>query len=118
MRTLINNPFRPGPGLDPPYLAGRMKEKEEFSELIEQSPVIKNLVITGLRGIGKTVLLNSLKPLAISEGWFWAENDLSESVSVSEMTLATRIITDISVIVSGFTLLEEELPSVGYISEK
>lgn len=116
MKAVLKNPFKPGAGLDPPYLAGREDEKKDFENLIEQSPVIKNLVITGLRGIGKTVLLNSLKPLAIGQGWFWAENDLSESVSVSEMNLSTRIITDISVIVAGFTYIEQETTQVGYVA--
>jgi hypothetical protein len=114
---VANNPFRPGPGLYPKYLAGRTQEHQEFSKMVDQSPVMQNLLITGLRGIGKTSLLNSLKPLAISKGWFWVGNDLSESVSISETNLAIRIITDMSIIVSGFTLKEEEIPKVGYAAE-
>lgn len=112
---VIKNPFRPGPGLYPPYLSGRTKEHQEFSQLVDQSPVMQNLVITGLRGIGKTSLLNSLKPLAITKGWFWVENDLSESVSVSESNLAIRIITDISVIMSNFTIAQEEISKIGFL---
>ena len=45
-------------------------------------------VLTGLRGVGKTVLLDSFKPEAIRRGWLWVGTDLSESASVSEETMA------------------------------
>jgi hypothetical protein len=57
-----------------------------------------------LRGVGKTVLLETLKPEAINAGWLWVGADLTEATSVSEANLATRIITDLSVITSGVTL--------------
>ena len=110
----FNNPFRPGAGQPPPYLAGRDKEKDEFKTLLLQIPVIKNLVLTGLRGVGKTVLLETLKPIAIEEGWFWTGTDLSESASVSEQSLAIRILADISNLVSSFTLEEHEKKRIGF----
>ena len=75
----LSNPFRPGAGHTPPYLAGRQTEREEFLRLLDQSTVLENMVLTGLRGVGKTVLLDSLKPLATSRGWIWVGADLSES---------------------------------------
>lgn len=60
----MKNPFKPGNGHMPPYLAGRSKETAEFRQLLDQEVILSNLVITGLRGIGKTVLLESFKPLA------------------------------------------------------
>ena len=65
------NPFRPGAGHRPPYLAGRQHEKEEFHKLLGQTVITDNLVISGLRGVGKTVLLEELKPAAVSDGWLW-----------------------------------------------
>src|SRR5258708_21624711 len=88
------NPFRPGAGHMPPYLAGRQKEKEEFLRLLKQEVVLENMVLTGLRGVGKTVLLDTLKPLAIQQGWLWVGTDLSESTSISENRVALRLITD------------------------
>jgi predicted AAA+ superfamily ATPase len=67
----MENPFRPGAGHQPPYLAGRVEEKAVFEQLLLQKIILKNLIITGLRGIGKTVLLEELKPAAISRGWRW-----------------------------------------------
>ena len=53
------NPFRPGAGLDPPYLAGRERELDMFAGVLEDNRVgnAKNVMLYGLRGVGKTVLL-------------------------------------------------------------
>ncbi|HEY4245167.1 MAG TPA: ATP-binding protein [Kofleriaceae bacterium] len=104
------NPFRPGAGHRPPYLAGRTEEKREFERLLDQDVVLSNLVLTGLRGIGKTVLQEELRPIAIDRGWLWAEQDLSESTSVDEATLATRLITDLAVVLSGIQIAHARRP--------
>jgi hypothetical protein len=92
----------------PPYLAGRDTEKQEFSALLDQDIVFKNLVVTGLRGVGKTVLLDSLKPIAIDKGWFWVGTDLSEATSLSEMSLLVRLMTDLAVVTSGIAIGEPQ----------
>ncbi len=106
------NPFRPGAGHMPPYLAGRQKEKEEFRRLLKQATILENLVLTGLRGVGKTVLLDTFKPLAISEGWLWVGADLSESTSISEERIAIRLMTDIAPLTSSVTL-SRDVPAIG-----
>lgn len=93
-RRLIENPYRPGAGHLPPLMAGRAKEVEIFRRLLRQRSVLENIVITGLRGFGKTVLLETMRDLAICEGWLWIGNDLSESAALSEERLAMRILTD------------------------
>ncbi|MFI5159269.1 MAG: hypothetical protein ACHQF4_10415 [Sphingobacteriales bacterium] len=113
---LFINPFRPGAGQPPPYLAGREHEKNEFEKLFHQQPILKNAILTGLRGVGKTVLLESLKPIALKNGWFWAGNDLSEAASVSEQSLSIRIIADLSPLVSSFTIADEERKIIGFLS--
>jgi len=72
MDAALRNPFRPGAGHPPPYLAGREDETREFARMLEQQPVLTNLVLTGLRGVGKTVLLETFKPVAIVNRWLWA----------------------------------------------
>jgi hypothetical protein len=109
------NPFRPGAGQPPPYLAGRENEKIEFEKLLHQTPILKNAIITGLRGVGKTVLLEILKPISVQNGWFWAGNDFSESAGVSEQSLSLRIIADISTLVSSFTLDESQIRALGFV---
>lgn len=100
----FKNPFRPGAGHMPPYLAGREAEEREFRRLLQQDTILENLVLTGLRGVGKTVLLEKLKPVAIQEGWIWVGTDLSETISVNENNLAIRLITDLSVVTSSLTI--------------
>lgn len=112
------NPFRPGAGQFPPHLAGRHKEFSDFNELIIQQPILKNLVLTGLRGVGKTVLLEAFKPIAITNEWFWAGTDLSESASVSEQTLAIRVIADLSSITSSFTVKIDAESQIGFAAKQ
>jgi len=69
----FENPFKPGAGHKPPYLAGRKEEELEFKSLLRQNVILKNLILTGLRGVGKTVLLEALKPIAIDAGWIMVE---------------------------------------------
>ena len=54
------NPFRPGAGRDPPYLAGRENELRIFDEILRNTVSgsgVNNMLLYGLRGVGKTVLL-------------------------------------------------------------
>lgn len=98
----------------PPYLAGRKDEEKQFRKLLSQTQITENLVLTGLRGVGKTVLLETFKPLAISEGWMWAGTDMTEVVSISETNLATRLITDLAVVTSAFTVKLGEKQGTGF----
>jgi len=88
----------------PPYLAGREGEYAEFDRLLEQDTIMENLVLTGLRGVGKTVLVETFKPRAMQAGWLWASADLSESASISERALAERILADLALITSSLTV--------------
>ncbi len=110
------NPFRPGAGHRPPHMAGRMGEQHEFEKLLDQEIILENPVLTGLRGVGKTVLLDTFKPLAIQRGWIWVGTDLSESASVSEEALAVRLLADLSVATSALVVGEEE--SAGFAAER
>src|SRR5215213_2342629 len=112
MKTPFQNPFKPGAGHAPPYLAGREPETCEFQKLLTQTTILENLVITGLRGVGKTVLLDSFKPIAIQQNWKWTSTDLSEAATISEDSLSTRLITDLSVLTSNVTItLPARMPS-------
>lgn len=101
----------------PPYLAGREAERHEFERLLGQKVILENLVLTGLRGVGKTVLLDTFKPLAIQRGWLWVGTDLSESVSVSEQAIAIRLLTDLSVVTSGWPVAVTQRPGFGATGE-
>jgi hypothetical protein len=112
----FSNPFRPGAGHQPPYLAGRLDEQQEFEKLLDQEIILENPLLTGLRGVGKTVLLETFKPLAIKRGWMWVGTDLSESASVSEEALAIRLMADLSVATSSLVVGEQE--TAGFAGEK
>jgi len=100
----MTNPFRPGAGHMPPYLAGRDSETRQFLTLLEQKTILTNMVLTGLRGVGKTVLLDTFKPLALQKKWLWVGTDLSEAASISEDALAQRLLTDLSIVTAGLVI--------------
>lgn len=113
--TSLSNPFKPGAGHMPPYLAGRAPEKREFTRLIAQTVILENLALTGLRGVGKTVLFDVFKPLAQARGWYWIGADLSEAASLSEDNIATRLLADLSVLTAGIVIGQSEQKSIGFI---
>ena len=67
--------------------------------------MLQNLVLTGLRGVGKTVLLESFKPIATECGWVWAGADLTETASLAEDRLAIRLCTDLAPLTSSITFV-------------
>jgi Cdc6-like AAA superfamily ATPase len=98
----------------PPHLAGREREYEEFDQLLEQDEILSNAVLTGLRGVGKTVLLETFKPRAVEKGWLWVTADLSESASISETALAQRLLADLSLVTASVTVELTERHQVGF----
>jgi len=98
----------------PPHLAGRNAETDAFKHLLKQETILSNVVLTGLRGVGKTVLLETWKPLAMSQKWLWVGTDLSESTSLSEETLVIRLLTDLSVVTSGLMVSKQASFPAGF----
>ncbi|MFQ6397024.1 AAA family ATPase [Nocardia sp. KC 131] len=68
----VRNPYAPGAGQRPPELAGRDKQLTAFDIVLERvarGRPERSVMLTGLRGVGKTVLLNQLRSAAVSHGW-------------------------------------------------
>jgi hypothetical protein len=68
----IKNPFSPGAGSPPPELAGRdgiLDQAKVLLGRIKAKRPEKSIFLTGLRGVGKTVLLNEIERLARNEGY-------------------------------------------------
>ncbi len=68
----IKNPFSPGAGSPPPELAGRDGILEQARVLlgrVKAGRPEKSLLLTGLRGVGKTVLLNEMERMAQRAGF-------------------------------------------------
>lgn len=65
------NPFTPGSGLDPPYLAGRDEELRIFGDMLQRvgEGRVDNIILHGLRGVGKTVLLSRFASVCRDKGF-------------------------------------------------
>ena len=68
----VRNPYAPGAGQRPPELAGRDRELQQFEVTLERIAAgrpDRSMVLSGLRGVGKTVLLNALRGRAVARAW-------------------------------------------------
>lgn len=66
------NPYAPGSGLTPPELAGRQHEIDAFDLVVARTRKrnhARGIVLHGLRGVGKTVLLKRFQQQADNAGW-------------------------------------------------
>ena len=83
-----NNPYAPGAGLQPPELAGRDRLIEDVTidmdRVLARRPT-KGLVLLGLRGVGKTVLLNRLRAFADDKGFETAKIEAPEGGALPEL---------------------------------
>ena len=96
------NPYRPGAGLMPTYLAGRDADMDAIRDLLDALKLgipTQSVIFSGLRGVGKTVLINKLQEIAeekgiskrtlenakkelgikgkrIGEAWYWRLDDI------------------------------------------
>lgn len=71
------NPYSPGVGSRPPFLAGRDDQIRLFERTLADYPrKRRNLRITGLRGVGKTVLLKEYERIAKRNDWVVMRRDL------------------------------------------
>src|SRR6201999_4285546 len=75
----VRNPYAPGAGQRPPELAGRDAELTAFDIVLERvgrGRPERSIMLTGLRGVGKTVLLNALRSAAGRRGWGTAKLEI------------------------------------------
>ena len=103
----VLNPYTPGAGTPPRALVGRDRELEQFRVLLgrlERELPERSMVLTGLRGVGKTVLLGRMRRMATEQEWLAIlvearrEVDLrqrlaagvQDAVSYTHLTLPTK----------------------------
>lgn len=75
------NPYRPGAGLMPIYLAGRDDDLENIDSLfmaMTYNIPVQSVIFSGLRGVGKTVLINSLQKKAEEKNIFCKHIEVEE----------------------------------------
>ena len=67
-----SNPFRPSFGVSPRVLAGRAGVIDDFDIALDEGPgsPMRTVLVSGARGMGKTVVLNELEDRARSRGWW------------------------------------------------
>ena len=78
------NPYSPGAGTKPPALVGRDKQIESFDillERLENGYVEQSMIITGLRGVGKTVLLDVFREKAEARNWATVEWEVQKNAA-------------------------------------
>jgi len=84
----IRNPFSPGAGTPPPELAGRNVLLDRVKILlarVREGRPEKSVLLVGLRGVGKTVLLNELEILAEQAGYKTILLEAHDSKSLSAL---------------------------------
>jgi len=84
----LQNPFSPGAGNPPPELAGRddlLKQAEITLGRIKNGRYEQSLLLVGLRGVGKTVLLNRIRELAESQAYAVAMIEITETRTLPEL---------------------------------
>ena len=77
-----DNPYTPNAGAQPPALVGRDEELEAFEVLLARllrGHTEQSMLITGLRGVGKTVLLTRFEELAREGGWTTVEAEITKN---------------------------------------
>jgi hypothetical protein len=97
-----DNPYTPGAGRKPRTMAGREADIDGFQSLVERldaGSYERSLIYTGLRGVGKTVLLIEFDVLASEAGW--ATTDVQEIGSQPDFRMtfarmAARLLTNMS----------------------
>lgn len=86
----VRNPFAPGAGSRPPELAGRQAIIEDARVAIERALLGKpsrSQMFLGLRGVGKTVLLNAVETMAKDRGHLTSSIEAPENKSLGELLL-------------------------------
>jgi AAA ATPase domain len=77
----VRNPYSPGAGTRPPALVGRDREIDGMDVVLQRLRLGRDgrsQLLTGLRGVGKTVMLNEFEQLADGRGYFHEHIEVTE----------------------------------------
>ena len=96
------NPYRPGAGLMPTYIAGRDEDianvEQMFEALVMNIPT-QSIIFSGLRGVGKTVLINKLQNIAEEKDIFCrhieveSRNDFISQIATCSQAFLRKVST-------------------------
>jgi hypothetical protein len=122
-QTSGKNPFRPGVGTRPRFLAGREGPIKRFLATLRAAPEQPaNMRLTGLRGVGKTVLLAEFADKAENADWAVASLELTAlhnqegalvTVLSAELDAARRRLSTIQKIKGALSATKRAIAGVG-----
>lgn len=97
----VRNPYSPGAGNRPPALVGREDDLDVFDVVIRRLSIgnhDRSVIITGLRGVGKTVLLREFGRIAEKHQWIHEHVEISEETEFAAViaTLVRRSLLRLS----------------------
>lgn len=100
---MARNPYQPGVGTTPPYLADREQQLQRFRGYLRDFPEKRrNVRLSGLRGVGKTVLLKEFRDTAREHDWVVIRRDLTARLR-QEDAFATAIADDLDTAIRAFS---------------
>lgn len=111
------NPYRPGAGLMPTYLAGRDADVAEMENLFDalrlQIPT-QSVIFSGLQGVGKTVLMNRLQAVAEDKHIFCKHIEVEERNDfISQIAFCSQaFLREISVKERAKSMIQSALDSI------
>lgn len=97
----VSNPYSPGAGAQPPALVGRDDELGQVEVALKRMTIgrsARSTLLTGLRGVGKTVLLSRFGALARDLGWSHQHLEATEDIDLAAAaaTIGRRAILELS----------------------
>jgi hypothetical protein len=100
---VARNPYQPGVGTTPPYLADREEQLQRFRGYLRDFPdKRRNVRLSGLRGVGKTVLLKEYRDAARERDWVVIRRDLTARLR-QEDVFATAVADDLDTAIRAFS---------------
>jgi AAA ATPase domain len=100
---VARNPYQPGVGTTPPYLADREEQLQRFGGYLRDFPdKRRNVRLSGLRGVGKTVLLKEYQAAARERDWVIVRRDMTARLC-QEDDFAIAIADDLDTAIRAFS---------------
>jgi AAA ATPase domain len=100
---VARNPYQPGVGTTPPYLADREEQMQRFRAYLRDFPdKRRNVRLSGLRGVGKTVLLKEYRDAARERDWVVIRRDMTARLC-QERDFATAVADDLDTAIRAFS---------------
>ena len=97
------NPYQPGVGTTPPNLADREQQLQRFRGYLRDFPdKRRNVRLSGLRGVGKTVLLKEYRAAARERDWVVVRRDMTARLC-QEQDFATAVADDLGTAIRAFS---------------